>query len=193
MQSPNAGNDTNKTEQIEEQERRIEEEEISSISIPKRSTLTDSNPTDKKIKIKELSSIPSSQNIIHKKIQLWTNKYQNEFALKLVDNATATDQSQNFLAFTDPKADYIIVVAEMDYFDEFKHGWDYTLRHLLEQYKEELHASSLGKMRLNNNNNNNGKPNKIIIKLIPYIKCHYCDLEFNNEDEAKEHELRYHI
>lgn len=195
MQSPNAGNDTNKTEQIEEQERRIDEEEISSISIPKRSTLTDSNPTDKKIKIKELSSIPSSQNIIHKKIQLWTNKYQNEFALRLVDNATATDQSQNFLAFTDSKADYIIVVAEMDYFDEFKHGWDYTLRHLLEQYKEELHASSLGKMRLNNNNNNNndGKPNKITIKLIPYIKCHYCDLEFNNEDEAKEHELGYHI
>ncbi len=190
MQSPNAGNDASKTEQIEEQER-IEEEESSSISIPKRTTLTDSNLTDKKIKIKGLSSIPSSQNIIHKKIQLWTNKYQNEFALKLVDNATATDQSQNFLAFTDPKADYIIVVAEMDYFDDLKHGWDYTLRHLLEQYKEELHASSLGKMMLNNNNN--GKSKKIIIKLIPYIKCHYCDSEFNNEDEAKEHELGYHI
>ena len=191
MQSSNAGNDASKTEQIEEQER-IEEEESSSISIPKRTTATDSNLTDKKIKIKGLSSIPSSQNIIHKKIQLWTNKYQNEFALKLVDNDTATDQSQNFLAFTDPKADYIIVVAEMDYFDDLKHGWDYTLRHLLEQYKEELHASSLGKMNLNNNNNN-GKSKKIIIKLIPYIKCHYCDSEFNNEDEAKEHELRYHI
>jgi hypothetical protein len=194
MQSPNAGNDASKIEQIEEQER-IEEEGSSSISIPKRTTLTDSNLTDKKNKIKGLSSIPSSQNIIHKKIQLWTNKYQNEFALRLVDNATATDQSQNFLAFTDPKADYIIVVAEMDYFGDLKHGWDYTLRHLLEQYKEELHASSLGKMRLNNNNNNNnnGKPNKITVKLISYIKCHYCDLEFNNEDEAKEHELGYHI
>jgi hypothetical protein len=193
MQSPNAGNDASKTEQIEEQERiEKEEEEISSISIPKSTTLTDSNLTDKKIK-KGLSSIPSSQNIIHKKIQLWTNKYQSEFAIRLVDDATATDQSQNFLAFTDPKADYIIVVAEIDYFDDLKHGWDYTLRHLLEQYKEELHASSLGKMSLNNNNNNNGKPKKIIIKLIPYIKCHYCDLEFNNEDEAKEHELGYHI
>jgi hypothetical protein len=191
MQSPNAGNDASKTEQIEEQER-IEKEESSSISIPKSTTLTDSNLTDKKIK-KGLSSIPSSQNIIHKKIQLWTNKYQSEFAIRLVDDATATDQSQNFLAFTDPKADYIIVVAEIDYFDDLKHGWDYTLRHLLEQYKEELHASSLGKMNLNNNNNSNGKPNKIIIKLIPYIKCHYCDLEFNNEDEAKEHELGYHI
>lgn len=191
MQSPNAGNDASKTEQIEGQER-IEKEESSSISIPKSTTLTDSNLTDKKIK-KGLSSIPSSQNIIHKKIQLWTNKYQSEFAIRLVDDATATDQSQNFLAFTDPKADYIIVVAEIDYFDDLKHGWDYTLRHLLEQYKEELHASSLGKMSLNNNNNNNGKPKKIIIKLIPYIKCHYCDLEFNNEDEAKEHELGYHI
>ena len=193
MQSPNADNDASKTEQIEEQES-IEEEEISSISIsiPKRTTLTDSNLTDKKIKIKELSSIPSSQNIIHKKIQLWTNKYQNKFPLKLVDNATATDQSQNFLAFTDPKADYIILVAEMDYFDDLKHGWDYTLRHLLKQYKEELHASSLGNMRLNNNNND-GKPNKITVKFIPYIKCHYCDSEFNNEDEAKEHELGYHI
>lgn len=191
MQSPNAGNDASKTEQIEEQDR-VEKEESSSISIPKSTTLTDSNLIDKKNK-KGLSSIPSSQNIIHKKIQLWTNKYQSEFALRLVDDATATDQSQNFLAFTDPKADYIIVVAEIDYFDDLKHGWDYTLRHLLEQYKEELHAPSLGKMSLNNNNNNNGKPKKIIIKLIPYIKCHYCDLEFNNEDEAKEHELGYHI
>src|SRR5918993_1933166 len=151
MQSPNAGNDASKTEQIEEQER-IEEEESSSISIPKRTTLTDSNLTDKKIRIKGLSSIPSSQNIIHKKIQLWTNKYQTEFALRLIDDATATDQSQNFLAFTDPKADYIRVVAEIDYFGDLKHGWDYTLRRLLEQYKEELHVLSLGKIGHNNNN-----------------------------------------
>ena len=190
MQSPNAGNDASKTEQIEGQERIEKEEEISSISIPKSTTLTDSNLTDKKIK-KGLSSIPSSQNIIHKKIQLWTNKYQGEFAIRLVGDATATDQSQNFLAFTDPKADYIIVVAEIDHFGDLTHGWDYTLRRLLEQYKEELHAPSVGKMSLNNNNNS--KPNKITIKLIPYIKCHYCDLEFNNEEEAKEHELGNHI
>jgi hypothetical protein len=194
MQSPNTGNDASKTDQIEEQERRKEakekEEEGSSISlIPNHTTLTDFNVTDKKIKIKGLSSIVSSQNTIHKKIQLWTNKYQSEFALRLVDDATATDQSQNFLAFTDPKADYITVVAEIDQFGDLTHGWDYTLRRLLEHYKEELHAPSSGKM----SNNNNSKPNKITIKLIPYIKCHYCDLEFNNEEEAKEHELGYHI
>ena len=60
MQSPNAGNDASKAEQIEEQER-IEEEESSSISIPKRTTLIDSNLTDKKIKIKELSSTKQSK------------------------------------------------------------------------------------------------------------------------------------
>jgi hypothetical protein len=195
MQSSNTGNDASKTDQIEEQERRKEakeKEDVSSRSlISNHTTLTDFNLTDKSIEIKGLSSILSSQNKIHKKIQLWTNKYQSEFALRLVDDATATDQSQNFLAVTDPKADYIRVVAEIDYFGDLKHGWDYTLRHLLEQYKEELHSLSLGKIDLNNNNNS--KPNRITIKLIPYIKCHYCDLEFNNEEEEKEHELGNHI
>ena len=185
MQSPNnPGNDASKTEQIEEQEK---EEEGSSTSILNNTASTYSKLTDKKIKNKVLNSMLNSQITIHKKIQLWTNRYQSEFALRLVDNGTATDQSQqNFLAVTEPKADYIIVVAEIDYFGDLKHGWDYTLRHLLEQYKEELQAQSLGKISLNNNNG-------ITIKLIPYIKCHYCDLEFNNEEAEKEHELGCHI
>jgi hypothetical protein len=182
--SNNPGNDASKTEQIEEQEK---EEEGSSISILNNTASTYSKLTDKKIKNKGLNSMLNSQITIHKKIQLWTNKYQSEFALRLVDNVTATDQSQqNFLAVTEPKADYIIVVAEIDYFGDLKHGWEYTLRQLLEQYKEELQAQSLGKISLNNNKG-------ITIKLIPYIKCHYCDLEFNNEEEEKEHELGCHI
>jgi hypothetical protein len=188
MQSSNPSNDASKTEKIEEQEKK-EEEEGSSISILNDTASTYSKLTDKKIKNKGLNSILNSQITIHKKIQLWTNRYQSEFALRLVDNVTTTDQSQNFLAVTDPKADYIIVVAEIDYFGDLKHGWDYTLRHLLEQYKEEFQAQSLGKISVNNNSNDN----RITIKLIPYIKCHYCDLEFNNEEEEKEHELGCHI
>lgn len=190
MQSPNPGNDASKTEQIEEQEKE-QEEEGSSISILNDTTSTYSKLTDKKIKNKGLNSMLNSQITIHKKIELWTNRYQSEFALRLVDNDTATtDQSQqNFLAATDSKTDYIILVAEIDYFGDLKHGWDYILRHLLEQYKEELQAQSLGKIRINNNS----KDNRITIKLIPYIKCHYCDLEFNNEEEEKEHELGCHI
>ena len=184
MQSPNSGNDASKTEQIEEQEK---EEEGSSTSLLNNTASTYSKLTDKKIKNKGLNSMLNSQITIHKKIELWTNRYQSDFALRLVDNGTATDQSQqNFLAATDSKTDYIIKVAEIDYFGDLKHGWDYTLRYLLEQYKEELQAQSLGKISLNNNNG-------ITIKLIPYIKCHYCDLEFNNEEEEKEHELGCHI
>jgi hypothetical protein len=189
MQSPNPGNDASKTEQIEEQEKE-QEEEGSSISIRNDTTSTYSKLTDKKNKNKVLNSMLNSQITIHKKIELWTNRYQSEFALRLVDNATATDQSQqNFLAVTDPKADYIIVVAEIDYFGDLRHGWDYILRHLLEQYKEEIQSQSLGKIRINKNS----KDNRITIQLIPYFKCHYCDLEFNNEEEEKEHELGCHI
>jgi hypothetical protein len=190
MRSPNHVNDASKTEKIEEQGKEEEEEEGSSISILNDTASTYSKLTDKRINNKGLNSILNSQITIHKKIQLWTDRYQSEFALRLVDNATATNQSQNFLAVTDPKADYIKVVAEIDYFGDLKHGWDYTLRHLLEQYKEELQAQSLEKISLNNNNTND---NGITIKLIPYIKCHYCDLEFNNEEEEKEHELGCHI
>jgi hypothetical protein len=41
----------------------------------------------------------------------------------------------------------------------------------------------------NNNNNNNTIP----IRLIEYIKCRYCDSEFNTEEEKNEHELEQHI
>ena len=89
MQSPNnPGNDASKTEQIEEQEK---EEKGSSISILNNTASTYSKLTDKKIKNKGLNSMLNSQITIHKKIQLWTNRYQSEFALRLVDNATATD------------------------------------------------------------------------------------------------------
>ena len=34
------------------------------------------------------------------------------------------------------------------------------------------------------NNNNNTIP----IRLIPYIKCRYCDSEFDTEEEKNEHD-----
>ena len=35
--------------------------------------------------------------------------------------------------------------------------------------------------------------NIIPIKLIPYIKCRYCDSEFDSEEEKNEHELQQHM
>ena len=158
-------------------------------------------PTNSKIhdddkvntKKEELSSIASKQNIIHKKIQLWTNRNENEFAIRILeDSEIATGREiKNFLATTNPKELYTRVVAETDYFEDLKHGWDFTLGHLVEQYKKELSAKFFGKDNLiNRKKNNNSRP---ISKLIPYNKCHYCASEFNNEEEKREHELEYHV
>ena len=154
-------------------------------------------------------SIASNQNITHRKIQLWTNRHQNEFAIRLTtDSETLATSNENddrniFLASTDANEDYIRVVAETDYFEPLKHGWEYTLRHLIEQYKHEVRTISLRKIAPTNDNNNNDKVsnklgeennNKTIsIRLIPYIKCRYCDSEFNTEEQKNEHELEQHI
>ena len=84
---------------------------------------------DKKVNIAEGEedllkySIASKQNITHRKIQLWTNKYQNEFAIRLTTDseplATSDDNDDRniFIASTDVNEDYIRVVAETDYFE----------------------------------------------------------------------------
>ena len=154
-----------------------------------------------------LNSIASKQNITHRKIQLWTNKHQNQFAIKLTSDSdiltTLNDESDIFLAATNPNEDYIRVVPETGYFEPLKHGWEYTLRHLIEQYKHEVRTISLRKIAPTNDNNNNDKVsnklgeennNKTIsIRLIPYIKCRYCDSEFNTDVQKNEHELERHI
>ena len=162
---------------------------------------------DKKINIAEGEedllkySIASNQNITHRKIQLWTNKHQNEFAIRLTTDsetlATSDDNDDRniFLATTDANEDYIRVVAETDYFEPLKHGWEYTLRTLIERYKHEISIMSLQNVA----SPNNKKVDKIHshdtipIKMIAYIKCRYCDSEFNTEKEKNEHELEQHM
>jgi hypothetical protein len=155
-------------------------------------------------------SIVSNQNITHRKIQLWTNKHQNEFAIRLTTDsetlATSDDYDDDrniFLATTDANEDYIRVVAETDYFEPLKHGWEYTLRTLIEQYKHEISIMSLGNIAPTNNKKvnkihsqeqeNNNNNDTIPIRLIAYIKCRYCDSEFNTEEEKNEHELEQHM
>jgi predicted transcriptional regulator len=161
---------------------------------------------NKRLETKEeelvVDSIASKRNIIHRKVQLWTNSHRNEFAIKLTPDleilATSDADDRNiFLAATNPNEDYIRVVAETDYFEPLKHGWEYTLRRLIEQYKQEISSISLRKIASTNNKGNN-KPgeennNTIPIRLIPYIKCRYCHSEFKTEEQKNEHELERHI
>jgi hypothetical protein len=72
---------------------------------------------------------------------------------------------------------------------------------LIEQYKQEIHTKSLRKETPTNkankaNNIHEEEENNnhaISIRLIPYIRCQYCNSEFSTEKEKKEHELEWHI
>jgi predicted transcriptional regulator len=163
---------------------------------------------DNKIETKEeLNSIASKQNIVHRKLQLWTNRYQNEFATRLTGDLPISisgndnERSNIFLASTNPKEDYITVVAETDYLEDLKHGWEYTLSHLLEQYKHKVRTVSLRTVHTDKANNKSqeeginpsNNDTAFSIRLIPYIKCEYCNLEFTTEKEKMEHDLEWHI
>ncbi len=140
-------------------------------------------------------------------MQLWSNPYENEYALRLAITSADYDyKSQElFLARTNPKAIYTHIVAESDYLDDLKEGWEFTLRHFIEQYKEALQqepkeeylrknkpiASYSNKQGFKNDKSDQRK--YYPIKLISYIKCHYCNLDFHDVEERKEHELEWHV
>ena len=87
-------------------------------------------------KMTNIRDLISNREERHQKIQLWSNLYESEYALRLAI-AAADDRSEDlFLAKTDPNANYTRIVAESDYFEDFREGWEYTLRHFIEQYKE---------------------------------------------------------
>jgi hypothetical protein len=185
----------------------------------------------KKEKKKRFESVVNDKEAIHKKLQLWANVYENEFALRLaLSSADDNDNSEDiFIARTDRKARYTHIVAETDYLEDFKDGWEYTLRHFVEQYREALQQhpkeeyqtrskstydtiyppptprSSLTKRSTVEEGEEQDKANqrrakrakraktRYPIKLVSYLKCHYCKLDFHDVIERKEHELEWHI
>jgi hypothetical protein len=162
-----------------------------------------------------------NRETIHNKIQLWTNESETEYALTLM--IAVTDDyydkfEDSFLARTDhnKNANYVHLIAESDYLQDLKYGWDYTLRRFIEQYNEMLKQKQFQKegylhQKYKNKsnsvitkNNPSSPENKIEnhsyvnrdqkyyrypIKLISHLKCHYCDLHLLYEKERKEHEI----
>ena len=131
----------------------------------------------------EVNKIISKRNIIHKKIQLWTNDKGNEYAISLLlddSDAKIDNTITPFIASTNPNERYTHVIAETDNIQNLEHGWNYTLRELIGDYKENRYKKVMG----------DGLHS---IKLIPFYKCTYCDKEFSSEEERKNHELEWHI
>ena len=133
-----------------------------------------------KINIDEVNKIATKNNIIHKKIQLWTNDKSNEYAICLLFDSDQKKDNAQFISSTSPNEKYIHPIAETDNIQDLQHGWDYTLRELIENYKKNCYQKISG----------DGVQS---IKLIPFYKCTYCDRELSSQEEKKKHEFVWHI
>jgi hypothetical protein len=133
-----------------------------------------------KINIDEVNKIATKKNIIHKKIQLWTNDKRNEYAICLLFDSDQKKDNAQFIASTNPNEKYLHPIAETDNIQDLQHGWDYTLRELIENYKKNCYQKNSG----------DGVQS---IKLIPFYKCTYCDRELSSQEEKKKHEFVWHI
>jgi hypothetical protein len=169
--------------------------------------------SDKKIKekykIKITQKTKDTEIEIHQKMQLWTTEQVNEYALSL---------ENSFLTRTNPNCRFVHLIAESDYLEDLKYGWDFALRHFIEEYKSLKQQQNIQRNRpritsidptsseetvakdqtscdsMNMDiQRYDGDDYSYPIKLIPHIKCHYCDLHFHNEKERKEHELELHV
>ena len=134
-----------------------------------------------KIHIDEINKIVNKKNIIHKKIQLWTNDKGNEYAICLLfDSDPKIDNMSPFIASTNPNEKYTHPIAETDNIKDLQHGWNYTLSELIGNYKKNRYQKVNGE----------GLDS---IKLIPFYKCTYCNKELFSEEEKKKHEFVWHI
>jgi hypothetical protein len=137
---------------------------------------------------------------------LWSNSSGTEFALRLAIAPADDDGEAFFLAKTDPNTKYGHVVAETDYLIDLKEGWEYALRNFIKQYKltiqQRPQESYLKNQSLPSDNSSSPKIKskddtikriQYTIRLVPYLKCHYCNLEFHDVNFRREHELEWHI
>lgn len=85
-----------------------------------------------KINIDEVNKIVNRNNIVHKKIQLWTNEKSNEYAICLLFDLDQKIDNAQFIASTNTNDKYLHPIAETDNIKDLQHGWDYTLRELIE-------------------------------------------------------------
>jgi hypothetical protein len=158
------------------------------------------------------------EKVQKQKIQLWSNVYESEFALCApnLDAANVIRQEELvFLAKTDPNTSYTHIVAESYYLGDINQGWGYTLRQLIERYKDALqyqpqeeyleknkpityhtiYPSSSKRMDEEELEESKNIQRSIDypIRVIPCLKCHYCSLDFDDVKERKEHELEWHV
>lgn len=161
-------------------------------------------------KASDIRNLASDKQVIHQKMQLWTNKEENEYAIRLIlsnnDSRFARGGEKGkggeFIASTDPKAEYTHPVAETDQFGDLEHGWHYALREFIRNYKKgrletvKISAPPFTTKSSSFSSSDNtigdlvaNDKNDYPIKSISSHVCTYCGNRFHNEEERKEHEL----
>ncbi len=78
-----------------------------------------------------------AEEVIHKKIQLWTSKPEEEHAIRLLIDSNDHD-TIDFLAMTNHDAKYERVVAEMDSIDNVMYDWNHVLQEFIANYKSKI-------------------------------------------------------
>ncbi|MGC2563674.1 MAG: hypothetical protein WA326_11770 [Nitrososphaeraceae archaeon] len=184
-------------------------------------TVPDTDHYNKRKKItgdeaSDIRNLASDKQVIHQKMQLWTNKEENEYAIRLIltnnDSRFASVGEEGggdeFIASTDPNAEYTHPIAETDHFGDLQHGWDYALREFINNYEEERLESVKISTPTSTTKSSSLSPspsnitigdlvaddkNEYPIKSISSHKCTYCAIIFDNEEERKKHELALHI
>lgn len=152
----------------------------------------------------EVKRLASDKDMIHRKIQLWANNEENEYAIRLLLDGDEyrigeKEGRRDFIASTNPKQRYTHPIAETDKLDLLQNGWDYALKDLVEKYKKERiememsSASTSSKGDDLKHHNFNDRDHDYPIKFISPHKCRYCLAGFKSEDEKKKHELKWHI
>ena len=156
--------------------------------------------------LKEAKRLASDKDTIHKKIQLWANNEENEYAIRLLldgdpmyEMGEKEDRRRQFIASTNPKERYTHPIAETDKLDLLRNGWDYTLKDLVENYKRERIEMAKSSAYITSRDDDvkhhdfEDNDNDYPIKFVSPHKCNYCLAVFKNEDERKKHELKLHI
>ena len=155
---------------------------------------------------KDTRDLSTDKVTIHQKMQLWSNASETEYALRLAI-APTDEHEEFFLATTDPEEIYGHVVAETDYLDDLREGWDFTLKNFITQYKftvqrrpqepylknESMSSESPSLSEMKSKDSAGRQKMPYTIRLVPYLKCHYCKLEFHDVNLRREHELEWHI
>ena len=130
-----------------------------------------------------------------RKIQLWSDRREEEFAVKLSNEA-------GFRAASNSAVEYTKLVDEAEYFRDLEYDWQFLLNHWT--------GVKNGSTRLPNNGAKEPQsPSLDLVETLasirkpsrkrvtrqkprPPLKCHFCMLSYNTERERREHELEWH-